>query len=111
MTVVDQELIQVVTTCANREEAERIAAALVNARLAACVHVHSPITSVYRWQGKVEQSEEWLVAAKTTRPLFDAIAAAIRQEHSYDVPQIVALSIVESSEDYATWLREQVGGA
>jgi periplasmic divalent cation tolerance protein len=102
------DLIQVVTTCATRAEAEQMAATLVDARLAACVHIHSPITSVYRWQGQIERSEEWLLTAKTTRLVFDAVAAAIRKEHSYDVPQIIALPVVAVSEDYAAWVREQV---
>jgi len=110
MTQPTGDLIQVVTTCATRAEAEQMATTLVDALLAACVHIHSPITSVYRWQGQIERSEEWLLTAKTTRSLFDAVAAAIRKEHSYDLPQIIALPIVAASDDYAAWVREHVDG-
>ena len=104
----EAKLLQVVTTCATRDEAERIGEALVTARLAGCVQIHSPITSIYRWQGHIERNEEWLLAIKTVPPMFDAVAAAIRQQHSYQTPQIIGLPIVEGSEDYVAWLREQV---
>ena len=104
-------LIQIVTTCASRDEADQIADALVAERLAACVQIHGPIASVYRWQGQVERSEEWLVTVKTTQEQFAAVADAIRQRHSYQVPQIIALPIVDGSADYVNWLRQQVAAA
>jgi periplasmic divalent cation tolerance protein len=103
-------LLQVVTTCATREEAVRIADVLVADRLAACVQIHAPIASVYRWQEQVEHAEEWLVAIKTTQEQFTAVSDAIRRNHSYSVPQIIALPIVDGSQDYVAWLREQLGG-
>lgn len=101
-------LLQVTTTCGTRDEAQRIGEALVAARLAGCVQIHGPLTSIYRWQGQIERSEEWLLAIKTVPPRFDAVAAAIRRQHSYDTPQIIGLPIAEGTEDYVTWLREQV---
>jgi periplasmic divalent cation tolerance protein len=108
MTQPEIILLQVVTTCATREEAERVGEALVAARLAACVQIHSPITSIYRWQGQIERSEECLLVAKTLPQKFNDVAAAIRQQHSYQTPQIIGLPVVEGTEDYVAWLREQV---
>jgi periplasmic divalent cation tolerance protein len=102
------EFVQVITTCATRAEAEQIAAALVEGRLAGCAQIEGPIESVYRWQGAVERAEEWRLAIKTTHARFAAVAQAIRQRHSYDLPEIMALPIVEASVGYAAWLREQV---
>lgn len=104
----EAKLLQVITTCATREEAERMGEALVAARLAGCVQIHSPITSIYRWQGQIERNEECLMVVKTVPQLFDAVAAAIRRQHSYQTPQIIGLPIVEGSDDYVAWLREQV---
>jgi periplasmic divalent cation tolerance protein len=98
------EAIQVVTTVASQEEAQKIAAALVEARLAACVQVIGPITSTFRWQGKLETSQEWLCAIKTLRANFQAVEAAIRAAHSYQVPEILAFEVVEGSRDYLDWL-------
>lgn len=108
MSQSEAKLLQVVTTCGTREEAERIGEALVAARLAGCVQIHSPITSIYRWQGQIERSEECLLMVKTVPQMFDAVAVAIRQQHSYQTPQIIGLPIVEGSEDYVAWLRAQV---
>jgi len=74
----------VLTTAGSREEAEKIAQALVERRLAACVNLVGPIQSVYRWQGKVETATEHLLVIKTTAGLFDAVAKAIRELHSYE---------------------------
>jgi periplasmic divalent cation tolerance protein len=99
------------TTCANRDEAERIAAALVDQRLAACVQIVGPVRSIYRWQGAVEQAEEWLCLIKTTREAYPAVEAAIRALHSYDCPEIIATQITAGSAAYLKWLGESVGGA
>jgi len=104
------KLLQVLTTCASRDEAQRLGEALVTARLAGCVQIHTPIESIYRWQGQIERSEEWLLVVKTVPEQFEAVAAAIRRQHSYQVPQIIGLPIVEGSDDYVAWLRAQVTG-
>jgi periplasmic divalent cation tolerance protein len=98
------DAIQVVTTVASREEADKIASDLVARRLAACVQVAGPIASTYRWQGKVETSQEWLCKIKTRLSHYAAVEAAIRELHSYDVPEIVALPIVAGSRAYLDWL-------
>ena len=98
------DAIQVITTVSSREEADKIAADLVARRLAACVQVAGPITSTYRWQGKTETSQEWLCTIKSRLSHYAAIEAAIRELHSYDVPEIVAVPIVAGSRAYLDWL-------
>ena len=103
------ETIQVNTTTATKADAERIATALVERRLAACVQVGGPVTSCYRWQGKIETAEEWLCTAKTTREAYDQVEQAIRELHPYEAPEIIAVPIVAASAGYLAWLRDQVG--
>ncbi len=102
------DLIQVVTLAANRSEAEQIAARLIDDRLAACVQVTGPVRSTYRWQGRTEHSEEWQCVIKTTLARYPALEQAIRQLHSYEVPEILATPIVAGSAAYLAWLHEQV---
>jgi periplasmic divalent cation tolerance protein len=102
--------IQVVTTTARREEAQRIARELVEKRLAACAQVSGPITSIYRWQGKIETDEEWQCWCKTRGEFFAQVEAAIRAIHPYEVPEILAVPIVAGSERYLAWLDEQTRG-
>jgi periplasmic divalent cation tolerance protein len=96
--------LQVVTTTALREEADRIARELVETRLAACVQIVGPIASTYRWQGKIETSAEWQCWAKTRDDLFDRVSEAIRRIHPYEVPEILALPVVAGSASYLAWL-------
>ncbi len=98
------DYIQVVTTTERREDAERIGRALVEERLAACVQVAGPITSTYRWQGKIETAQEWQCWAKSRRDLYDRIERAIRRLHPYEVPEVLAMPIVAGSADYLAWL-------
>jgi periplasmic divalent cation tolerance protein len=102
------DYIQVLTTTATKEDAQRIAQALVESRLAACVQVLGPITSTYRWQGTEETSEEWLCQIKTRRDLFDTLEEAIRRIHPYEVPEILALPVVAGSQKYLAWLEGEV---
>jgi periplasmic divalent cation tolerance protein len=103
--------IQVSTALASRETALRMAELLVERRLAGCVQVVGPVTSTYRWQGKIEQSEEWLCVVKSLSELYPQLEAAIRGAHSYETPEIVAVPIVAGSSDYLSWLAEQVAPA
>ena len=96
--------IEVVTTVETPEDARRIAQALVESRLASCVQVRGPITSTYRWQGKIETAEEWQCVAKTRRDLYDRVEEAIAALHPYEVPEILALPIVAESAAYRQWL-------
>jgi periplasmic divalent cation tolerance protein len=102
------EPILLLSTCANPQEAQRIAAALINDRLAACVNIIPGITSVYRWQGTVEQSSEILLLMKTTEERHKELEKRLKELHSYEVPEVVKLSISGGSAEYLTWLVEQV---
>jgi len=100
--------IQVVTTTASREDAERIARELIDERLAACVQVAGPITSTYRWQGAIESSREWLCLIKSRQDLYAELEAAIRRLHPYEVPEILALPVVAGNPAYLAWLDAEV---
>ncbi len=100
--------IQVATTVGSREEADRIARVLVERRLAGCVQILGPIQSVYRWDGQVEQAEEWLCVAKTGSQQYAAVEAAILELHSYERPEIIATPIVAGSSAYLAWLAGNV---
>ena len=102
------ELLQVATTTAQKQDAQQIAAALIDERLAACVQIVGPITSTYRWQGRVETSQEWLCLIKTSREEYAAVDAAIAKLHPYDVPEIVATPIVDGSRSYLDWLHSEL---
>jgi periplasmic divalent cation tolerance protein len=98
------EYIQVFTTTARRDEAQRIAQELVERRLAACVQVLGPIASTYRWKGAIETSDEWLCLIKSRAGLFPQIEAAIREVHPYELPEILAVPVVAGGSDYLAWL-------
>ena len=100
--------IVVLSTCSGPEEGGRIARELVGLRLAACVHLIGGMTSVYRWQGKVEEASETLMVIKSTQARFPELRATLQKLHSYDVPEIVALPIGDGSESYLAWLTQQV---
>ncbi len=102
------DFIQVITTTATREEAMTIAREAVRTRAAACAQVSSPMTSVYWWEGQVEEAEEVRVALKTTRAAYERLEAVIRTLHSYEVPEIVALPMEEGGRDYLAWVKEEV---
>jgi periplasmic divalent cation tolerance protein len=101
------DALQVCTTIDDRDAAERIAEALVARRLAACVQITGPVTSVYRWEGKIESNQEWLCIVKTVQSRYAAVEAAIRELHTYQVPEIVAVPIVAGSASYLDWLRQE----
>jgi periplasmic divalent cation tolerance protein len=100
--------LQVLTTVGSEEEAERLSVALIERRLAACVQVLGPITSHYRWQGKIDRAQEWMCVAKTESGRYPELEAAIRELHSYDEPEIVATPIVAGSKGYLDWIGESV---
>jgi periplasmic divalent cation tolerance protein len=102
------DYIQVITTIDSRDAAEAIARALVEERLAACVQIVGPVTSIYRWQGKIETAEEWQCWAKTRRGRYERVEAAIRRLHSYEVPEIVSMEISGGGADYLAWLDEEL---
>ena len=97
----------VLVTCGTRREADRIAKAVVGARLAACVNVlEAPARSVYRWHKKVEQAREFLLLIKTTKKRLKELEAEVRRRHSYKVPEFIAIPLVGGSEPYLAWVAE-----
>ena len=99
----------VLTTAGSEEEARNIALALVDRRLAACVNIVAQLESVYRWQGNVESSREWLLIIKTTADRFPSVRDAIQEMHSYELPECIALNIEDGSSGYLEWLGNSVG--
>jgi periplasmic divalent cation tolerance protein len=106
------DIIIVVTTLPDRQQAAEMARMLVERRLAACAQISGPITSTYWWQGKVEEDEEWQVKAKTCRARFDELSRAIRairESHPYELPQIVAIQAAEILDEFAQWIKAECG--
>jgi periplasmic divalent cation tolerance protein len=99
--------IQVTTTTGSKSDAEQIARALVTKRLAACVQIAGPVTSVYWWEDELETAEEWLCYIKSKQDHYPELEAAIRQLHPYDTPEIVALPITLGSRDYLRWIEAE----
>ena len=101
--------ILVLVTCGSRKEARKFARALVRQRLAACVsEIAVPVASTYRWKGRVESAKEFLLLIKTSKRRFAAVRDAVRQLHSYEVPEIVALPIAAGSRAYLDWIATSV---
>jgi periplasmic divalent cation tolerance protein len=98
------DYIVILVTAGAEAEAEKIAKALVEERLAACVNIINPIRSFYRWQGKVADDREWLLIIKTRADRFAAVAAKVKALHSYEVPEVIALPILAGSDNYLRWL-------
>lgn len=99
----------VLTTTGSEAEAQKIARHLVESRMAACVNIIPQITSVYRWQGKVEEACEWLLLIKTTADGFEKIREAIAELHSYELPECVCLTVEDGSANYLQWIADSVG--
>ncbi len=100
------EPIVVLVTCGSEEEAVKIANALVEAHLAACVNLVSPIRSIYRWEGKIWDEKECLLIIKTQKERFEGLEKKVKSLHSYSVPEIISLPILEGSSSYLNWLLE-----
>ncbi len=98
--------IVILTACETREEADRIAHQLVERQLAACVNILSGVNSVYRWKGAVETASEFLLLIKTSRALKPEVEALVEKMHSYELPECVAIPIVDGSERYLDWLEQ-----
>jgi periplasmic divalent cation tolerance protein len=100
--------IVVLSTCASLKEAQRIAYALVEKRLAACVNVMAGVRSVYRWKDALEEEEEVLLVIKSSRELFERLRGEVERLHSYELPELIALPIVDGSETYLAWLDREI---
>jgi periplasmic divalent cation tolerance protein len=100
--------VQIVTSTQSKEGAEKIARDLVEKRLAACVQIVGPMTSTYRWQGKIETTEEWLCLIKSKTDLYEEVERTINELHTYETPEILALPVVTGSRTYLDWLRAEL---
>jgi periplasmic divalent cation tolerance protein len=100
--------IVVLSTCASAEEAGRIAHYLVEKRLAACVNVIPGVRSVYRWKDAIEDQEEVLLFIKTSRALMEELRGEMERLHSYEVPEVIALQVVDGSERYLAWMTKEL---
>jgi periplasmic divalent cation tolerance protein len=98
----------VLSTAASSEEARVIAGALVEKRLAACVNIVGPIQSIYRWKDAVEDSQEFLLLIKTTEAVFPKLRDELKSLHSYEVPECIAIDIVDGLPAYLDWIGESV---
>lgn len=101
--------IVVYITAPNEDEAARIAKAIVEERLAGCVNIVKGIRSIYSWQGKIEDESEVLMIVKTREELFESLSRRVKELHSYTVPEIIAIPIIDGSGDYLNWLKEVTG--
>jgi len=101
------EYITVFITAPNEEEAARISHAIVGERLAACVNIIRSVRSIYRWQGRIEDEQEVLMFVKTKRTLFERLQGRVKELHSYAVPEIIGLAVVEGSKQYLDWLGQE----
>jgi periplasmic divalent cation tolerance protein len=110
MEMTKSSYIVVFITTSSYEEARKIADALVVQKKAACVNIVPKVNSLFRWKGKIEDVEESLMVVKTRAELFPDVVSTVKSIHSYDVPEIIALPIVEGDPDYLTWLKEETGG-
>jgi len=102
------EYIQVITTVDSLAEAQKIARALVEKRLAGCVQILGPISSTYWWDDEIVETEEYMCLIKTRRDLFTPVEGAIKAIHPYDVPEILAVPVSGSSQSYLDWLNGEL---
>ena len=103
-----EEYIQVFTTTEKKDDAEKIAKALVEKRLAGCIQIVGPIASTYWWKGNVETAGEWLCLIKSKKSLYKKLEKAIEEIHPYETPEIIAMPIVAGSKGYLEWLNNEL---
>jgi periplasmic divalent cation tolerance protein len=96
--------IIVVVTAPSKQEAEKIAQHLLDKRLIACANIIGPVSSVFRWSGKTEHTEEYLMLLKSRKDLFEKLSETVKALHSYEVPEILVLPVVGGSEVSLSWL-------
>jgi periplasmic divalent cation tolerance protein len=100
------DAIVALVTCGSEEEATKIANLLVEEHLAACVNIIPPVRSLYRWEGKIWDEREWILIIKTQKKRFEELEKKVKSLHSYSVPEIIGLPVVEGSASYLKWLEE-----
>jgi len=101
--------IVILSTASSEEEAAKLAQLLVDQRLAACVNILPRMRSFYRWQGAVESADEWLLVIKTSRALFSAVGVLLEKQHSYEIPEAIAIPVVDGAPNYLEWLDQSLG--
>jgi periplasmic divalent cation tolerance protein len=99
--------IIVYTTCSSQESAAKMAAHLVETRVAACVSIVEA-ASHYRWKGAVEHAREWMLLIKSSRPLFDSLRREIAKVHEYEVPEVLAVPVLDGTPDYLAWVEDSL---
>ncbi|HVA05392.1 MAG TPA: divalent-cation tolerance protein CutA [Acidimicrobiales bacterium] len=101
--------VLVITTTETEEAAHRLATSCVDARLGACSQIVGPISSVYRWKGSLETAQEWRVETKTTAERIESLRSHIVTHHDYDLPEVVVVPIIGGSNEYLSWVDDEVG--
>ncbi len=104
------DIVLVLTTAPDDDRAGEWARTLVQARLAACVNVHGPMTSCYRWQGRIEHDIERQMVIKTTRDRIEGLKARLLELHSYELPEFLVIAAEGGSDEYVRWVADQIGG-
>ena len=104
------DIVLILTTAPDDDRAGRWARALVEERLAACVNVHGPMTSCYRWKGAVQREVERQVVIKTTRERIEALKARLLELHSYELPEFLVMAADGGSDEYVRWVADQIAG-
>ncbi len=102
------EFIQVFITINDRAKAKEIAETLLDKKIAACVQISGPVTSLYKWQGSLAEDQEWLLTVKSSRRHYSELEKQVRQIHTYEVPEILAVSIEEGNNDYFNWMKKEL---
>lgn len=102
------EYIQVFITINDKEKAKEIAETLLDKKLAACVQINGPVTSLYKWQGSLVEDQEWLLAVKSSSAHYPELEERVRQIHVYEVPEILAVSIEDGNKDYFNWMQKEL---
>ncbi len=100
--------IVVFSTCGSEAEAERLARLLINERLATCVNLVAPVRSFYRWKGALESATEWMLIIKSSRDLFDRLRVVLEGAHSYELPEVLAVPVIDGSPNYMQWLESEL---
>jgi len=100
--------IVVFTTCESEQQAQRLARRLVEQRLAACVNILPPARSVYRWKDQIEETAEFVLIVKSRRDVFSKLREAIGHLHSYEIPEVIALPVVDGSDAYLHWMDREL---
>jgi len=101
------QVLVILVTAVNQEEARKIGKEMVNAKLAACANIIPRIQSIYRWKGKVVKAQEVLIILKSTRPRYRALEKAIKAMHTYETPEIIGLPVIEGLDQYIGWVRSE----